>query len=237
MVKVLVIEDDVVFAYNIKIMLEELGYELVSMQTDVSNIQDLLNCHKVDILLSDIRLENGDLSYEVLKGVKNLPPLIFFTGFNDEDLYEQAKVLDPYMFMVKPFDKLTLKSAIEGAVKSRRLEVKRDTIKVQNQKSLFVRSNGQVVPIKSDELKYIKSEGNYCFINLIDRTVVIRASISKALELINISNLRQVHRKFAVNMDHIKEIRVGDNLVIIDQDEVPIGRKYKKELLEKLKVR
>lgn len=44
----------------------------------------------------------------------------------------------------------------------------------------------------------------------------------------------RVHRKYAVNLKKIKSIDTQDNLIYVNDAELPISRTHKEELLQKL---
>ena len=98
-------------------------------------------------------------------------------------------------------------------------------------KTIFVKDGLKLVRINFDEVLYIKSEGNYA--NFIQEQ-------SQTMNLISMKELEEklpaefvrVHRSFIVNIKKI-QIILQDDLVIKDKH-IPIGEKYKADLLNRI---
>ena len=143
-------------------------------------------------------MENLHLIF--FKLIDKLPPIIFFSGIKDSSLYDKSKESKPYIYLSKPFDDITLRSAIEGALRSKKeLSTNPEDIQKQDQ-NLFVRANGQMINLRPNEINYIQSEGNYIYLFTTTRKIVIRASIKNVLSKIDSSYFIQVHRAYALNI-------------------------------------
>jgi len=234
MLKCLIVEDDFVFAIDTKIKVEEIGVKVIRIVSSFLEIKDALSNEKIDLILSDVKLKNGEYAFDLFKSMTDLPPIIFFSGVKDPSLYQKSKITNPYIYLSKPFDDITLKSAIEGALRSKiDLYAKEGDIHKKD-RNIFVRVSGQMINLIPSEITYIKSEGNYIFIFTSTRKIVIRSSIKTVISKIESEYFIQVHRAYAVNILKINELNIPENHVQINSIQVPVGRKYKKVLLEKL---
>jgi len=231
----LIVEDDYAFALDTKIRAEELGLEVVTIASTFQEIDEALSKYSIDIILSDVKLNSQEYVYDYFKTIKNLPPLILFSGMDSMDMYEKSKDSNPYVFLVKPFDDITLRSAVEGALKSMTEAMQKGGDIQSTNNSLYVRSSGKLISLDSDKISYIKAEGNYCLIHLGDRKIVIRSSISNALKMINKPNFIQIHRGYIANVQKAKELVISENVLLMGNEQLPVGRKYKKELVLLLK--
>lgn len=235
MLKCLIVEDDYAFAIDTKIKAEEAGVSVTGIATNLREIEDALQNDKVDLILSDVILKDGEYAFDYFNKIEHLPPIIFFSGIRDSSLYDKSKASKPYIYLSKPFDEITLKSAIDGALRPKKEKLS-ETGDIQTiNHNLFVRSKGQMINLSSDEILYLESEGNYIYIYTHNRKIAIRSSIKNVLSKIDSPNFVQVHRGYAVNVYEVKEFYISENYAVVNSVKIPIGRKFKKEFREKLK--
>ena len=235
MLNCLIVEDDYAFGMETKIKVEEAGVSVIGIVSTFAEINTILKNEKVDIILSDVQLQNGEYAFDYFKTIKKLPPIIFFSGIKDMNFYNKSKESNPYIYLSKPFDDITLKSAIEGALRSKRAEkAEMGDIQKKNE-SLFVRSQGQMINLKPADIYFIQSEGNYIYIYTKNRKIVIRSSIKTVLKNIDSKNFIQIHRGYAINIKEIAEFNISENYVQIDIHRIPVGRKYKKSFRDLLR--
>ena len=64
MLKCLIVEDDYVFAVDTKIKVEEIGLKVVAIVATFAEINEALKNDKVDIILSDVKLKNGEFAFD-----------------------------------------------------------------------------------------------------------------------------------------------------------------------------
>jgi len=231
----LIVEDDYAFAIDTKIRAEELGLEVMTIASSFDEIDEALNKYSIDIILSDVKLNDSEYVYDYFKGIENLPPLILFSGLDSMEAYEKSKSSNPYVFLVKPFDDITLRSAVEGALKNVTDVMQKSGDIHTNNNILYVRSSGKLISLDTDKISFVKAEGNYCLIHTQSKKIVIRSSISNALKMINKPNFIQIHRGYIANINRAKELVISENVLLMKDERLPVGRKYKKELVQLLK--
>jgi len=236
MLNCLIVEDDYAFAIDTKIKAEEIGVEVIGIVSTFAEINEALSSQKIDLILSDVKLKNGEYAFDLFKSLNDLPPIILFSGTKDSSLYDKSRETNPYIYLSKPFDDITLRSAIEGALRSKQEALLLETGDIQKkEQNLFVRSNGQMINLRPADIIYIKSEGNYIYIYTITRKIAIRSSIKNVLEKIKSDFFMQVHRGYAINILMVNEFNISENYARINENRIPIGRKYKKDFRERLK--
>lgn len=123
-VKIMIVEDETIVAYDIQSRLTRLGYEVVDIfstgEEALARVQELAP----DLILMDIMLA-GELD-----GVKTAElvrrrfdtPVIFLTAYADEKTLHAAKLTEPYGYVLKPFEERELHSNIEMGLYRHRLE-------------------------------------------------------------------------------------------------------------------
>lgn len=113
-IKVLIIEDELIIAKDISIILEQEGYETRIGVTTVPEAIEVLAVEKFDLVLIDISLRqnsNGiDLGQFLLK--KDTIPYIYITSHSDNSTLDKIKDSRPHGIIIKPFKASDIKSAV-----------------------------------------------------------------------------------------------------------------------------
>jgi PAS domain S-box-containing protein len=125
-IKVLIVEDEVITALDIKRSLERLGFEVLSIEDTgkdaICKIEEL----NPDLVLMDIVLKGELDGIETTELIKNRfdIPVVYLTAYSDEKTFERAKLTEPYGFIVKPAGIYELKCNVENAFYKYKLEKK-----------------------------------------------------------------------------------------------------------------
>lgn len=112
--KILVVEDEAITAFDIKVTLEEMGFETVLTAARGEDAIQIAKELKPDLILMDIYLKDELDGIDVATEIQHIDiPVIFLTAFTNEGIYKRAKLTNPYGFISKPIKKGELKAAIE----------------------------------------------------------------------------------------------------------------------------
>jgi len=113
--KILIVEDELIIAREIKRTVERLGYETLETVSTAEEALATIEAQKPDLVLMDIHIDGKRDGIETAILVHRLHqiPVIFLTAFSDEATIERAKTAEPYGFIVKPFDERDLRTTIE----------------------------------------------------------------------------------------------------------------------------
>jgi PAS domain S-box len=125
-IKVLIVEDEVITALDIKRSLERLGFEVLSIEDTGNDAICKIEELKPDLVLMDIVLKgeiDGVETTELIKSRFDVP-VVYLTAYSDENTFERAKLTEPYGFIVKPAGVYELKCNIENAFYKYKLEKK-----------------------------------------------------------------------------------------------------------------
>lgn len=120
---ILVVDDEKIIVKSLEKLLNKSGFEVIGVNNGLDVIMTFEEVD-VDLVVSDIKMPwtNGIDTikelFETLKSKNKLcPPVIFITGYADEELEAQAKELNPLAYVHKPFDNKNLIETIEKALK------------------------------------------------------------------------------------------------------------------------
>lgn len=101
--------------------------------------------------------------------------------------------------------------------------------------SIFIKSQDYFQRIRFASMLYLEASGSYCNICLACGTrLTVSFTLSQVLQRLPEEMFVRVHRSFIVNMEYIDSY-IG-NLFYINGNAIPIGRSYRKDLLERLNI-
>ncbi len=121
---ILVVEDERIVARDLQLRLTNLGYRLSGIASSKAEAIDCARKSRPDLVLMDIRLNGvpeGIEAAQELRSTFNLP-VIYLTGHSDTATLNQARVSEPYGYILKPFENRELVAAIEMAIYKHRAE-------------------------------------------------------------------------------------------------------------------
>jgi len=136
--RILVVEDEAIVAADIQDRLESLGYEVAGWGTTGAEALDLARTSSPDLILMDIMLKgpmNGIHAAHLIRTELSLP-VIFLTANSDEAVLEQAKISEPFAYLLKPFEERQLRTNIEMALYKSRIERERERLTRELQEAL-----------------------------------------------------------------------------------------------------
>ena len=113
---------------------------------------------------------------------------------------------------------------------------KHDSTPIAGNSFLFVKIGSVLHKLDLREILWISSKGNYITINTKSKGHIVKMSLRKVLQFLPLEFFVQVHRSYIVQKSYITRIDMGLNEVYIEQTPVPLGRKFKENLLEQLKL-
>ena len=115
-------------------------------------------------------------------------------------------------------------------------EVKIADLEELNKKNILqtvtVRSNRESVSILVEDILYVESLADYVKINTVAGVTITKEKIS-GLEKMLPEWFIRIHRSFLVNKKKVEAY--GHDYVKIQDQQLPVGRKYKKEALERMR--
>ena len=140
---IMVVEDSGIVLLDIQKSLEALDYSVVvTASTKEEAIRKAGEAHP-DLVLMDIRLGEEMGGIEAADHIREHfdIPVVFLTGYADEDTFQRAKITDPFGYILKPFDPKGLRTTIEIALhnhemKSKLRESETRLLEAQDRKSV-----------------------------------------------------------------------------------------------------
>ena len=117
--KILIGEDDVFTAEHLKAILLSFDKHIVEMAHTKEKIIRKVDSFKPDIALLDIHMKNKYDGIEVGKYIFDNCnfPILYITAHSDEQIIEMALQTEPSAYLLKPFQAIEVKTALQIALK------------------------------------------------------------------------------------------------------------------------
>jgi len=232
--KIGIVEDELVIARTILNTLNELGYSHCGPAINYTEALEMLAQEKPDLLLLDIQLSGKKDGIDVAEKLNELHPIpfIFLTANSDGETIDRAKKVRPHAYIVKPFTKEELFAAIEIAFSN--FTGSRSNAKPEPAKEyMFVRDGYVFRKIFFNDLLYLESDANYITLHLkSQKKVMVRSTLNDFIEQLDTRKFIRIHRSYSVNINLIDDVFPTE--VSINGTKIPIGKSYREELFKAL---
>jgi CheY-like chemotaxis protein len=119
-IKILLVEDDLIIARDIKNTLEDTGYNVVSVADNAKDAIHLSEDKKPDLIVMDIMLKGKMTGLEAAEHINKIrsTPIIFLSALCDDETFLNAYLLKPFAYLTKPFRRTELLKKIDKMFKS-----------------------------------------------------------------------------------------------------------------------
>lgn len=242
-VNVFIIEDTPAESDRLIKVLEANNYVITGVARNFKEALTKFYQVKVDIVIIDIFLNGVADGISFAETISIVPeatkPFVFLTSSTDRQIFERAKLTQPFSYLMKPFNELEVLYAIEMAVEKFYyqndvfLDEEEDT--VISSDYLFIKKGKSLKKVLLSDIIYIEVEEKYCNIITEKEKFVILISLTKILKLLDSSIFCRTHRNFIVNMEKILEIVPSDNLILLQGNHhVTLSERYK-DIIKKVR--
>src|SRR5215467_2901064 len=115
--KVLIVEDELIVARDIRKTLERNGFRVVGVARTAENALQLVEEHNPSLVLLDIFLKGNLTGIDVAERLNEKKiPFVYLSANSNQKVLEAAKVTNPFGFIVKPFREKDLLVTIDIAL-------------------------------------------------------------------------------------------------------------------------
>src|SRR5690606_6647188 len=119
-------EDESLVAEELSMRLEQLGYQVGGVVDNAADAFAYVSVVKPDLALVDIQIKGSLTGIDVARRFRQEfdVPVVFLTAHADAATLKEATAVEPFGYIVKPFDKRSLAATLETALRRRRTEQK-----------------------------------------------------------------------------------------------------------------
>ena len=244
--QILIIEDEVLYADKIEMLVEKLGYQHLDTIDNSESALKVVLQKAPDLIIMDINI-NGDYDGIDLANIINNKyklaiPIIFITSLKDDATFKRAMQTGAANFLIKPFNELQVQRNIQLAlIKSNSLLLTNDEpndIEKQEVKTFknffFVKIKDQFEKIMLADILFFKADGHYSEIHTLDKKILVRSSLINLISKFEKDLFSQTHRSFFVNLKKVSAISLADSTISFGEKEASIGIKYRENIKLKL---
>lgn len=117
--KIMIVEDEVIIARDLKQLLQGEGYEIQSIEDSAENALEKIKLEKPDLVLIDIQLfgkMDGIKLTEQIAKIDHIP-VIYVTAYTEKKVIDRAMKTKPRAYIMKPILDEDLVDAVKEALK------------------------------------------------------------------------------------------------------------------------
>jgi len=124
--KIFIVEDQMILANDLQLQLENLGYIVVGIAGNGKKAIKKIGEIKPDLILMDIVIRGDMDGIETAQKIRDLYniPFIYLTAYFDDGILERASLTQPYGYITKPYNDISLNTAIKLALYKHHIEQK-----------------------------------------------------------------------------------------------------------------
>jgi DNA-binding LytR/AlgR family response regulator len=237
MINVLVIEDEAPARRKLQRFIEDLDEE-INILPYCETINDAVNFlqqnHQVHLILSDINLRDGS-AFSIYKQVRNVPPIIFITAYNEYVL--DAFETNGIGYLLKPYNAKQFKNAWDKFLRLRSLPADQSII-LAKLGSLLDRKDAAVFKkrfscttgrgitfLQTDSIAYFLAEESVVFAidSFNQKHLLSTDTLKDILQQLDPAQYYQINRSEIVNLQFIERLeRYGKNSIAIKLKRIPV---------------
>lgn len=116
--RVLIVEDDTLVGMGLESQIQQLGHELIGRATSTDDATRMFTQHAPDVVLMDIRLDNGDgieLARQFM--AQRRVAMVIVSAYSEPGLIKRASEAGVFGYLIKPVTLEALSAQIEVAVR------------------------------------------------------------------------------------------------------------------------
>lgn len=228
----IIIEDQAPARRILEKYISDIGtLQLKAAFTDALSALDFLRNEKIDLIFLDIHLPKMS-GIDFLKSLSHPPRIILTTAFQDYAL--EGYELDVVDYLLKPFSFQRFVKAVTKAMGGNQPTAGSGNESTQKNtpNELFIKSGYEYIKIHIPDILYIKADSDYTEIYLEGKKHLTSESLNYWEGYLDTDHFARIHKSYIVNVVKIQKI-VGNQIYLIDQQTIPIGRVYKDPFMEK----
>ena len=135
---VLIVEDENIIARDLSRIMKKFGYNIADVVSSGEEVITRAIELEPTLILMDIKLNGKMTGIEAAEEIKKIidVPVIYITAYADTEIIQEAKLTEPFAYIVKPFDEKALHTSIEIAVYKHRIskKLRERTIELEEEK-------------------------------------------------------------------------------------------------------
>ncbi len=230
---IMIVEDELIIAEHLSLILEDLGYEVAGIAADYQEAVAIVKSQRPDFALLDVVIDGRksgiDIAHFIRKQSPQIP-FVYLSSHADKKTVEAAKKTQPNGYLVKPFEADDVYTAIEMALlnfggAAGKAESNGELL---DEEGFFIKEDHVFIKIHFSDIDWIESAKNYLLIHTPQTTHRIRATFGEIESRLPRDLFFRVHKSYLVHSQKITS--TNGNFVVIKNKLIPVGRSKRKAL-------
>lgn len=242
-IRILIVEDEMVVADHLETLLTQIGYDALPPVINYTEAVAAIEETSPDLALLDIQLAGSkdgiDLAWKIREDYHF--PFIFLTSNADPRTVNRAKPLNPPAYLVKPFQRDDLYTAIELALHNysrntphKEVETKETKDEIFFKDALFLKNKNLFEKVLFTDIVLLKAEHVYVEVHTVSgKKYLVRNSLTSFTTRLPEFFFR-THRSYSINLNHLSAINSA--YILLQGHKVPIGKNYREDLMKRIRV-
>lgn len=222
----MIVDDDVMCIKLIEKFVEQTNYlDLINSCESAIEAANILAEESVDLIFLDVEMPEMT-GLELIKSLERIPQIILITSKTDYAVEAfEYQVTD---YIVKPANYSRFMKAVSKAKEIYDSKFKGE----RNTNSLYVKEDSVWVNIPLDSIHWIEALGDYVTIHTEEKKHTVLTTMKEIETKLPEERFMRVHRSNIVNLNRITNL--DGNLLVLEKKLIPIGKSYKKSLMNRL---
>jgi DNA-binding LytR/AlgR family response regulator len=229
MIKTVIVDDEPLAREGLELHIQEVSdLELQDQFGHPTDAIAFLEKNDTDLLFLDV--EMPDMSgIDLLKSLQSPPMTVLTTAYTDYAL--EGFDLGVIDYLVKPIRLERVISAVNKAREYLRLrELSVQTEQLPDQDHIFLKADRKFVKVFLNDILYIQGMKDYVMVYTAESRVITAMNMKTINSQLDSSRFVRVSKSYIINVSKIVEVK--NNSVMIQDVEIPIGKKYKEHFLD-----
>ncbi len=229
MIKTVIVDDEPLAREGLELHIQEVSdLELQEQFGHPTDAIAYLEKNDTDLLFLDV--EMPDMSgIDLLKALQSPPMTVLTTAYTDYAL--EGFDLGVIDYLVKPIRLERFISAVNKAREYLRLrELSDQTEQMPDQDHIFLKADRKFVKVFLNDIQYIQGMKDYVMVYTSESRVITAMNMKTINSQLDSSRFVRVSKSYIINVSKIVEVK--NNSVMIEDVEIPIGKKYKEHFLD-----
>lgn len=201
---------------------------LVKSFTRTGEARLYMENNPVDLIFLDINMPR-ESGLEFSRGINQQSLIIFTTAYSE--FAAESYEVEAVDYLLKPFTFERFGHAVQKAqVRLKPLDSQRTGS--GEPAHLFLRVDYGLVKVVLSDILFIEGLDNYLKIHLRgERPLVVRLTMKAMQDKLPGEQFIRVHRSYIVSLEKIRSVR--NKLILIGEEEIPVGSSYEKDFLDR----
>jgi DNA-binding LytR/AlgR family response regulator len=214
-------------------MLEYIGHvdflNVVGVFENAQQVYPVMNELNVQLMFLDIDMPRLS-GLDFLRSLQHPPMVIITTAYQDYAL--DGFELDVVDYLLKPIALPHFLKAVNKAKDNSRIRRADEEPAATENDHFFVKENGRFTRIFYKDVLYAEALQNYVSIHLRDRKLITYITMTILEKQFPASDFMRIHKSYIVSLSRIDSVE--GNMINIGSESIPVSRKMKDELMERV---